>query len=133
MSYLFKKGDVVRYKKDQISHMPGNLHGKPDAQKEFVVEDNDYDPSLDYGPEWALIKFKGDKEGAGCLAYRLELVKEAPEKKKPKPEGKFAWGVVWDDGEIFSLHKTRQAARDTRQGEWHSYALNVKKIKYEIV
>lgn len=133
MSYLFKKGDVVRYKKDQISHMPGNLHGNPDAQKEFVVEDINDDPDLDYGSEWALIKFKGDKKGAACLAYRLELVKEAPEKKKPKPEGNFAWGVFWDDGKIFSLHKTRRAARDTKQGEWYSSDLNVKKIKYEIV
>lgn len=129
MSYLFKKGDVVRYKKDQISHMPGNLHGKPDAQKEFVVEDNDYDPSLDYGPEWALIKFKGDKEGAGCLAYRLELVKEAPKKKKPKPEGNFAWGVFYHDGSLRQAFKTRQAARDFNKFSYYQ----IKKIKYEIV
>lgn len=133
MSYIFKKGDVVRYKKDQISHMPGNLHGKPDAQKEFVVEDSDYDPNLDYGPEWgtewSLIKFKGDKEGAGCLSYRLELVEKAPKKKKPKPEGNFAWGVFYLDGELRHAFKTRQAARDFNKFGCYQ----IKKIKYEIV
>lgn len=134
MSYLFKKGDVVRYKKDQISHMPGNLHGKPDAQKEFVVEDTDYDPNLDHGPELALIKFKGDKKGAGCLSYRLELVEKAPKKKKPKPEGNFAWGVFFEDGELLKLTKTRQEARDYKIDRAYMYErVLVKKIKYEIV
>lgn len=125
MSYLFKKGDVVRYKKEEAYNMPYNGHGEPNATKEFVVESNDYDSAN------VMIRFKGYENR--CFAYRLELVKEAPKKKKPKPEGNFAWGVFWDDGKIFSLHKTRQAARDTKQGEWYSYALNVKKIKYEIV
>lgn len=133
MSYQFKKGDVVRYKKDEICNMPYNGHGTPDATKEFIVQSNNYDPSQDLSPEWGLVAFKGDKEGAGCLACRLELVREAPKKKKPKPEGNFAWGVFFEDGKIFSLHKTRQAARDTKQGEWYSYDLEVKKIKYEIV
>lgn len=134
MSYLFKKGDIVRYKKDQISYMPENLHGEPDATKEFVVEDNGYNPKLDYVPERALIKFKGDKEGAGCLAYRLELVKEAPKKKKPKPEGNFAWGVFFEDGELLKLTKTRQEARDYKIDRAYMYErVLVKKIKYEIV
>lgn len=131
MSYLFKKGDIVRYKKEEACNMPFNGHGEPNAKKEFVVQSNDYDPIVDIGPLEGLIKFKGYENR--CYAYRLELVKEAPKKKKPKPEGNFAWGVFWDDGKIFSLHKTRRAARDTKQGEWYSYALNVKKIKYEIV
>ena len=82
MSYLFKKGDVVRYKKEEAYNMPFNGHGKPDAQKKFVVEDIDYDPNLTCGPELAFIKFKGDKGGAGCLSYRLELVKEAPKSQQ---------------------------------------------------
>lgn len=131
MYYQFKKGDVVRYKKNEVCNMPSNGHGAPDATKEFIVESNNYDPNQGLDPGWGLVAFKGDKEGAGCLAYRLELVKEAPKKKKP--EGNFAWGVFFEDGRIFSLHKTRQSARDTRQGEWCSCALEVKKIKYEIV
>lgn len=133
MPYQFKKGDVVRYKKEEAYNMPANGHGAPDATKEFIVESNNYDPNQDPNPGWGLVMFEGDEKDAGCLAYRLELVKQAPEEKKPKPEGKFAWGVFFEDGKIFSLHKTRQAARDTKQGEWYSYALEVKKIKYEIV
>ena len=130
MSYIFKKGDVVRYKKDQISHMPGNLHGPANSKKEFIVKDVSLSkPS----PECSLVTLEDCPIGNCSMAYRLELVKEAPKKKKPKPEGNFAWGVFWDDGKIFSLHKTRQAARDTKQGEWYSYRLNIKKIKYEIV
>ena len=130
MSYLFKKGDVVRYKKDQISHMPGNLHGSPNSKKEFTVKEVDLDESA---PEYSFITLDNCPVGNGSMAYRLELVKEAPKKKKPKTEGNFAWGVFCNDGKIFSLHKTRQAARDTKQRAWCSYRLNIKKIKYEIV
>ena len=129
MSYIFKKGDVVRYKKNEICSMPHNGHGTPDATKEFIVQSNDYDPNQGLGPEWGLVTFKGDKEGTGCLAYRLELVKEAPKKKKPKPEGNFAWGVFLEDGEFIRAFKTRQLARDWRDTQ----KFPIKKIKYEIV
>jgi len=127
----FKKGDVVRYKKNEICNMQCNGHGDADATKEFIVESNDYEPTVNLEHSHALIKFKGYK--TRCFAHRLELVKEAHKKKKPEPEGNFAWGVFCDDGKIFSLHKTRRAARDAKQGEWYSYTLHVKKIKYEIV
>lgn len=126
MSYLFKKGDVVRYKKEEACNMPYNGHGKPDATKEFVVESNDCDSAN------VMIRFKGYENR--CFAYRLELVKEAPKKKKPKPEGNFAWGVFFKDGELLKLTKTRQEARDYKIDRAYFYnRISVKKIKYEIV
>lgn len=126
MSYIFKKGDVVRYKKDQISHMPRNLHGPANSKKEFIVKDVSLGkPS----PEYSLVTLEDCPIGNGSMAYHLELVKEASKKKKPKPEGNFAWGVFYLDGELRHAFKTRQAARDFNKFGCYQ----IKKIKYEIV
>ena len=131
MSYIFKKGDIVRYKKDQISHMPGNLHGPANSKKEFIVKDVSL---IDSSPGCSLATLEDCPIGNGSMAYRLELVKEAAEKKKTKPEGNFAWGVFFEDGELLKLTKTRQEARDYKvdRAFFHT-RVSVKKIKYEIV
>ena len=127
MSYIFKKDDVVRYKKDQISHMPGNLHGPANSKKEFIVKDVSLGkPS----PECSLVTLEDCPIGNGSMAYRLELVKEAPKKKKPKPEGNFAWGVFLANGKLDKVFKTREEARIYKS---KGFPMTIKKIKYEIV
>ena len=127
MSYLFKKGDVVRYKKSEIYCMPYNGHGVPDATKEFVVSGHEYDPFDDELHQNGMVRLEGYENR--CFAFRLELVKEAPKKKKPKHEGNFAWGVFNYDGSLCQAFKTRLAARDFNKFGCYQ----IKKIKYEIV
>lgn len=129
MAYIFKKGDVVRYKKSEAYAMPSNLHGAPDHTKEFVVASNNYAPNGPVQPHWSLVMFEGDKGRAGVLANRIILVREASKEKKPNPEGNFAWGVFFEDGEFLRAFRTRQAARDWRDTQ----KFPIKKIKYEIV
>lgn len=111
----FKKGDVVRYKKDQISHMPVNGHGESNHLQEFVVESTNE----------VLVKFKGDGPNGGVLAHRIELVSLA----KGKQGYNFAWGVFLADGSLCQAFKTRLAARDFNKFGCYQ----IKKIKYEIV
>lgn len=129
MAYIFKKGDVVRYKKSEAYAMPSNLHGAPDHTKEFVVASNNYAPNGPVQPHWSLVMFEGDKGRAGTLANRIMLVREASKEKKPSPEGNFAWGVFYRDGKLRQAFKTRQAARDFNTFGCYQ----IKKIKYEIV
>ena len=126
MSYQFKKGDVVRYKKDQISYMPVNGHGESNHLQEFVVESTNYLPEMGNAPfNQVLVKFKGDGPNGGVLAHRIELVSLA----KGKQGYNFAWGVFLADGSLCQAFKTRLAARDLNKFGCYQ----IKKIKYEIV
>lgn len=126
MSYIFKKGDVVRYKKEHSHRMLSNGHGESDHRQEFVVESAEYPFGMGNVPlHEILVKFEGDGTNGGVLAHRIELVSLA----KDKPECNFAWGVFYLDGELRHAFKTRQAARDFNKFGCYQ----IKKIKYEIV
>ena len=120
MQNTFKVGDKVKVVKF--------THSFPSRYKEFIDQEFYV---IQAAREGVSIE-DPDKVTSFIFLYNeeIELVKEAPKKKKPKPEGNFAWGVFLANGKLDKVFKTREEARIYKS---KGFPMTIKKIKYEIV